>query len=190
MEALPLLKDFLGIALIFVVPFQHFWLVVDADVLAVCFNDARWVVEKVVSVDDANLHFFVLAVAINAIDTINMVTIDAINVVTVDAINVVTIDAVGTIDAISGRAVGGRAVGNRAVGGRAVDRVFASWNLRADMTILHEVVEYAAELVIAGFGGVEFVETGDFVERWDRTSVVGWNGGAGMTDKESEVELL
>ena len=38
-----------------------------------------------------------------------------------------------------------------------------------------EVVEYAADLVVASFGGVEFVEAGNIVERWDSTSVVGWN---------------
>lgn len=62
-----------------------------------------------------------------------------------------------------------------------------SW---ANLLVLDQEVEDSAKLVIAGLGGHEIVEAGDRVQGWNGASEVGWDAVTGVTNEESEVELL
>jgi hypothetical protein len=67
-ETLPLLKRLFGIpVVIFGIPSEHFRLVFDAGAFAVRFDDARWVVEQVIRVNDANLYARVWALGFRTV---------------------------------------------------------------------------------------------------------------------------
>ena len=51
-------------------------------------------------------------------------------------------------------------------------------------------VEETAKLIIPGFVGIEFIETCDLIQRWNRASKIGGDAGMGISDQESIVKLF
>lgn len=134
MEAFPLFECLLGhLVLLGGIPVQHIRIVRESHALAEPLDDCRWVVEEIVSVDDADLD---------------------------------SLRGTGTVGAIAIISVA-----------------------RAHEVRLSQVVENAADFIVAGFGFVKIVEAGHFVERRDRASVVGWDTIVWVTDEEREVEF-
>ena len=60
----------------------------------------------------------------------------------------------------------------------------------ANVLVLDQEVEDSAELVIARLGGHEVIEASNGVQGWNSAAEVGWNAVTGVTNEESEVELL
>lgn len=61
-EALPLLESFFSTSVaLLVVPFQHAWLVVNANLLAISLNDFIRLVEKVICINDSDANIAILA---------------------------------------------------------------------------------------------------------------------------------
>jgi len=60
----------------------------------------------------------------------------------------------------------------------------------ANLLVLDQEVEDSAELVIARLGGHEVIEASNGVQGWNSAAEVGWNAVTGVTNEESEVELL
>lgn len=104
-----------------------------------------------------------------------------------DLVVVVVVVVVVRVSVAQGRAVDG-AVADDAVAVRTVRR--AARHLRADLADLPQVIERAAQFVVAGFRGHEVVEARDAVERRDGAAVVRRDAGARVADQEGEVEPL
>lgn len=60
-------------------------------------------------------------------------------------------------------------------------------NTRPYLAVGTKVVEHTAELVVAGFGGHEVVEPGDFVKWRDGASVIRRNARTRVANQEGEV---
>lgn len=160
-EALPLLKGLLSALLVLVAPVEHALAEFDAHALAVAAQDTLGVVEEVVGVNDANLDALILVGR--------------------------AVDAVGGCGAV--HAVGRRSA-VRAVGAiRSGLFVILPRNLGPHETGVLEVVENAAQLVVASLSGVKVVEASNGVQRWYRAAEVRRNRVARVADQESPVEL-
>jgi hypothetical protein len=129
MKAPPLLKGVpSSLVILLGIPDQHLRTVVNSHLLAVCGDDAFWIVQQVIGIDDGNTHIILFTDTFAGEDGTNVL-------------------------------------------------------------VFTQEIEHPAEFVVAGFGGHEVVETGDFVEGWDSAAPVGWNAVTGMADEEGEMEL-
>lgn len=71
----------------------------------------------------------------------------------------------------------------------AVHTVFAFGDLGSNLADAAKIFKDAADFVIAGFGRIELVESGNFVERRNRATVVGRDAVMWIADQEGKMEF-
>ena len=176
MEALPFLECGFGARVVVGrVPLQHGVGVVETDAATVGGDDAGWVVEEVVGVDDANFDLVVVVLRVGG--------------GTVDAVSAVgPVDAVDAVAAVDSTIVIVIIVVHISVAAVAIGVL--PGDVGPDLADTAEIVEDAADFVVAGFGRHEVVKSRNFVERGDRATIVRRNAGSRVADQEGEVELL